>query len=75
MKRNRKDKNLLGMSTKAGLLLVIVAVFTLEATFIIQYHYSQREIKKIKPSLGKKKKSPDEKLSVNFNQVKVSSED
>ena len=34
------------MSTKAGLLLVIVAVFTLEATFIIQYHYSQREIKK-----------------------------
>ena len=46
MKRNRKDKNLLGMSTKAGLLLVIVAVFTLEATFIIQYHYSQREIKK-----------------------------
>lgn len=34
------------MSTKAGLLLVIVAVLTLEATFIIQYHYSQREIKK-----------------------------
>lgn len=34
------------MKLKAGLLLVIVAVFTLEATFIIQYHYSQREIKK-----------------------------
>lgn len=34
------------MKLKAGLLLVIVAVLTLEATFIIQYHYSQKEIKK-----------------------------
>jgi len=34
------------MKLKAGLLLVIVAVITLEATFIIQYHYSQKEIKK-----------------------------
>ena len=46
MKFNRKDKKLLGMSTKAGLMLVIVAALTLEATSIIQYLYSQREIKK-----------------------------
>ena len=46
MKFNGKDKKLLGMSTRAGLLLVIVAAITLEATSIIQYLYSQREIKK-----------------------------
>ena len=46
MKLDRKDKKLLGISTKAGLMLVIVAALTLEATSIIQYLYSQREIKK-----------------------------
>ena len=46
MKVDRKDKKLLGMSTRAGLMLVIVAAITLEATSIIQYLYSQREIKK-----------------------------
>ena len=46
MKFNRKDKKLLGMSARAGLMLVIVAAITLEATSIIQYLYSQREIKK-----------------------------
>ena len=46
MKLDRKDKKLLGMSTRAGLMLVIVAAITLEATSIIQYLYSQREIKK-----------------------------
>lgn len=46
MKFNRKDRKLLGLSTRAGLLLVIVAAITLEATSIIQNLYSQREIKK-----------------------------
>ena len=46
MKLDRKDKKLLGISTRAGLMLVIVAAITLEATSIIQYLYSQREIKK-----------------------------
>ena len=46
MKLDRKDKKLLGMSTRAGLMLVIVAAITLEVTSIIQYLYSQREIKK-----------------------------
>ena len=46
MKFNRKDKKLLGMSARAGLMLVIVAAITLEATSIIQYLYFQREIKK-----------------------------
>ena len=45
MKFDRKDNKMLGMSTKAGLLLVIVAAITLETTSIIQYLYSQREIK------------------------------
>jgi len=40
------NTNIYSMKLKAGLLLVIVAVITLEATFIIQYHYSQKEIKK-----------------------------
>jgi len=46
MKFNRKDNKLLGMSARAGLMLVIVAAITLEATSIIQYLYSQKEIKK-----------------------------
>ena len=46
MKFNRKDNKLLGMSARAGLMLVIVAAITLEATSIIQYLYFQREIKK-----------------------------
>ena len=46
MKFDKKDKKLLGVSTRAGLMLVIVAAITLEATSIIQYLYSQREIKK-----------------------------
>ena len=45
MKSDRKDNKMLGMSTRAGLMLVIVAAITLEATSIIQYLYSQREIK------------------------------
>ena len=44
-KINKNDKKILGMSTKAGLLLVIVAAITLEATSVIQYLYSQRAIK------------------------------
>ena len=46
MKSDRKDHKKLGMSMRAGLMLVIVAALTLEATSIIQYVYSQREIKK-----------------------------
>ena len=46
MKKDKKDKTILGMSTRAGWLLVIVAALTLEATSIIQYVYTQKEIKR-----------------------------
>ena len=46
MKTDKKENNKLGISMRARLMLVIVAAVTLEATFIIQYVYSQREIKK-----------------------------
>ena len=46
MKFDRKDHKKLGLSMRAGLMLVIVAALTLEATSIIQYVFSQREIKK-----------------------------
>lgn len=36
---------MMGKSTRAGLLVVIVAIITLEATSLIQYYYSQRGIK------------------------------
>lgn len=39
------EKKLMGKSTRAGLLVVIVAIITLEATSLIQYYYSQRGIK------------------------------
>ena len=39
------EKKFLGMSVRAGLLLVVVAIITLEATFLTQYYYSQRVIK------------------------------
>ena len=45
MKSDRKDKKILGVSVRAGLLVVIVAAISLEATSIIQYIYSQRAIK------------------------------
>ena len=46
MKKEERIKNKdLGMSTRAGLLLVVVAIITLEATGIIQYYFSQRSIK------------------------------
>lgn len=45
MKTDNKDRKILGMSTKASILLVIVAAITLEATAIIQYVFSQQEIK------------------------------
>ena len=43
--KERNEKKILGMSTRAGLLLVVVAIVTLEATGLIQYYYSQRGIK------------------------------
>ncbi|MBR4146624.1 MAG: SpoIIE family protein phosphatase [Bacteroidales bacterium] len=46
MKSDKKDRRKLGMAMGAGLLLVIVAALTLEATSIIQYLFAQREIKK-----------------------------
>ena len=46
MKTNEvKEKKVLGMSTRTGLLLVVVAIITLEATGLIQYYFSQRGIK------------------------------
>ena len=43
---DKKDRKILGMSTRAGLMLVFVAALTLEATSIIQYFYTQKAIKK-----------------------------
>ena len=43
--KERSEKEVLGMSTRAGLLVVVVAILTLEATSLIQYYYSQRGIK------------------------------
>ena len=39
------EKKILGKSIRAGLVLVIVAIATLEATGLIQYYYSQQAIK------------------------------
>lgn len=39
------EKKMMGKSTRAGLLVVIVAIITLETTSLIQYYYSQRGIK------------------------------
>ena len=39
------EKKMMGKSTRAGLLVVIVAIITLEATSLIQYYYSQHGIK------------------------------
>lgn len=39
------EKKMMGKSTRAGLLVVIVAIITLEATSLIQHYYSQRGIK------------------------------
>ena len=44
-KKNKIEKKVFGMSTYAGLLLVVVAIITLEATSIIQYIYSQQGLK------------------------------
>ena len=41
----RTEKKVKGMSTRAGLLLVVVAIITLEATALVQYYYSLRVIK------------------------------
>ena len=43
--KERTEKKVQSMSTRAGLLLVVVAIITLEATGLIQYYYSQRGIK------------------------------
>ena len=43
--KERTDKKVQSMSTRAGLLLVVVAIITLEATGLVQYYYSQRVIK------------------------------
>lgn len=43
--KERTEKKVQGMSTRAGLLLVVVAILTLEATALLQYYYSQRFIK------------------------------
>ena len=45
MKTDKNDRKKLGMSARAGILLVMIAAVTLEATSIIQYVFSQREIK------------------------------
>ena len=44
-KKEISEKKFLGVSAHAGLLLMVVAIITLEATGIIQYYYSQRVIK------------------------------
>jgi len=44
-KNDRGEKKILGMSARAGLLVVVIAIVTLEATSIIQYVYTQRGIK------------------------------
>ena len=44
--KERTEKKVQSMSTRAGLLLVVVAIITLEATGLIQYYYSQRGIKR-----------------------------
>ena len=41
----RTEKTVLGKSARAGLLVVVIAIVTLEATGIIQYVYSQRGIR------------------------------
>ena len=43
--KERPEKKVLGKSVRAGLLVVMIAIVTLEATSIIQYIYSQRGIK------------------------------
>ena len=43
--KNALDKNILKKSALAGLLLVIVAAVTLEATALIQYYFSQKGIR------------------------------
>ncbi len=43
--KERSEKKFLGKSARAGLLVVVIAIVTLEATSIIQYLYSQRGIK------------------------------
>ncbi|MBO4586970.1 MAG: SpoIIE family protein phosphatase [Bacteroidales bacterium] len=43
--KKRSEKKVLGKSVRAGLLVVMIAIVTLEATSIIQYIYSQRGIK------------------------------
>ena len=43
--KERTEKKVLRMSTHAGLLVVVVAIITLEVTGLIQYYYSQRVIK------------------------------
>ena len=44
-KTEKTEKKVLGKSARAGLLVVAIAIVTLEATSIIQYIYSQRGIK------------------------------
>ena len=46
MKQDRSDKKLMHSSVRAGLMLVIVAAVTLEATSIVQSLFAQRELKK-----------------------------
>ena len=41
----KTEKKIFGMSIRAGMLIVVIAIVTLEATSIIQYFYSQRGIK------------------------------
>ena len=43
--KERSEKKLLGKSARAGLLVVVIAIVTLEATSITQYIYFQRGIK------------------------------
>ena len=45
MNEERTEKKVIGMSTRAGLLVVVVAIITLEATGLLQYYYAQRVIK------------------------------
>ena len=44
-KPDTSDKKVIRQSARAGLLIIFVAVFTLEATSIIQYYFSNRGIK------------------------------
>lgn len=72
MKTDKKDNKKLGMSLTAKLMLVIVAAITLEATAIIQFVYTQREIKREASLRAKSElKSAENKIMDVVNQAEA----